>query len=86
MNENKVVFLTEDGEKIEFEVVEELKLAGINYLLVCRSDDKDDNAYIMKQVNTDNDEAIYEMVEDDDELKIVGDCFGAELEDIDITQ
>ena len=42
-------------------------------------------AYIMKDVSkSEEEEALYEMVENDDELKYVSDIFEELLEDVDI--
>jgi len=82
MEENKIIFTNEDGEQDEFYVVEETKLNGINYLLVCEDMSDETEAYIMKDVSDSSDlEAVYEFVEDDDELKIVADVFAELLED-----
>ena len=60
----------------------------MNYLLVTESDDESDEetvAYIMKDVSkSEEEEAVYEMVENDDELKYVSDIFEELLEDVDI--
>lgn len=44
----QVIFTNEDGEDIRFYVVEETKIAGVNYLLVTEQEDADSEAYIMK--------------------------------------
>ena len=46
----QVIFTNEDGEDIRFYVVEETKIAGVNYLLVTEQEDADSEAYIMKKV------------------------------------
>lgn len=71
--ENKILFTGDDGEKIEFFVIEEAKLNGTSYLLVSESEDDDESvAYIMKQVVREGDkETIYEFVEDEKEIDAV---------------
>ena len=62
-------FETEEGEKIPFYVIEETMVAGVNYLLVSDSEDEETEAYIMREVTTKDDEAVYEMVEDEGQLE-----------------
>ncbi|MDD6102911.1 MAG: DUF1292 domain-containing protein [Clostridiales bacterium] len=82
--EENIIFTTEDGEKIGFKLVEEFKLNGASYLLVedTKASEDEDNAYILKVVKNDNDEMIYEMVYDDNELSIISDYLNDILDDI----
>ena len=84
----KISFKDETGEEIELYVLEETRINNMNYLLVTESDDESDEetvAYIMKDVcKSEEEEAVYEMVENDDELKYVSDIFEELLEDVDI--
>lgn len=87
MQENTVVFTTEDDEQIIFHILEQTKLNGISYLLVTDADDEDEegDAYILKDLSTDQDEdAVYDMVEDDEELEAIGKIFSELLEDIEL--
>ena len=67
----------EDGNQIKLFVVEETQLSGVKYLLVCESDDEneDSDAYILKEVSTDGDDIVYEFVEDDVEFDAVANLF-----------
>ena len=67
----------EDGNQIKLFVVEETQLSGVKYLLVCESDDEneDSDAYILKEVSTDGDDIVYEFVEDDVEFDAVAKLF-----------
>lgn len=71
----KILFTGENGEKVEFFVIEEAKLNGTNYLLVTESEDENDEeamAYIMKQVAKNSDKDLtYEFVEDEKEIEAV---------------
>ena len=70
----KILFTGDNGEKIEFFVIEEAKLNGTNYLLVTESEDgaEDETAYIMKQVAKNSDKDLtYEFVEDEKEIDAV---------------
>lgn len=84
----KIIF-TGDGENIEFYVLEETRINGVNYILVTESDDEeaDVDCYILKDVSKDGDaEAVYEWVEDDAELEAVMGIFEELLEDTDIVK
>ena len=51
MNEEKMITLeTEDGERVDFYVLEETRINGTNYLLVTDSeeDDEEGECYILK--------------------------------------
>ena len=67
----------EDGNEIKLFVVEETQLSGIKYLLVCESDneEEDSDAYILKEVSVDGDDVVYEFVEDDVEFDAVAKLF-----------
>ena len=69
----KILFTGENGEKVEFFVIEEAKLNGTNYLLVTENEDDDEAmAYIMKQVaKTSDKDLTYEFVEDEKEIEAV---------------
>ena len=55
-------------------VVEETRINNVNYILVTEEGDEvEEIAHILKDVSDENDEeAIYEMVEDDSELDYIG--------------
>ena len=84
----KITFIQEDtGEETEFFVLEETRLNGRDYILVADSEEEDAQALILKDLSSDGDqEAIYEIVEDDQELECVMDIFEQLLEDVDITR
>ena len=67
----------EDGNQIKLFVVEETQLSGIKYLLVCESDneEEDSDAYILKEVSVEGDDVVYEFVEDDVEFDAVAKLF-----------
>ena len=67
----------EDGNQIKLFVVEETQVSGIKYLLVCESDneEEDSEAYILKEVAVEGDEVVYEFVEDDVEFDAVAKLF-----------
>ncbi|MBO5227434.1 MAG: DUF1292 domain-containing protein [Lachnospiraceae bacterium] len=72
-------------EEVTFYIVEETKINGYNYLLVTEEDDVEgeSEAYILKDTSKAEDaDAVYEFVEDDEELEIVSDVFAKMLDDI----
>ena len=81
-----ITMVTEDGENVEFSVLEETRIHGKNYLLVTDApEDEDGECYILKDVSWDQEpEALYEFVEDDRELDSVMGVFEALLSDADI--
>lgn len=73
------------GEEVEFFVLEQTRVNGVNYLLVTENDDEEESdAYILKDMSKDEDvEAIYEFVEDDVTLEAVSKVFAELLDDVD---
>ena len=70
------MLVSENDENIVFNVIEETKLNGINYILVTSTDEESDECYIMKDISSPhNEEADYIFVEDDNELEAVFDIF-----------
>ena len=84
--EEKIVLTDDEGNEVELYVVEETRINNVNYILVTEEEDEEEEiAHILKDVSDENDEeAIYEMVEDDSELDYIGRIFSELLEDIDI--
>ena len=78
----KIKFVDPDTqEEIEFAVEEETQLNGIRYLLVSEGQEGGDcEAYILKEVSTDEEEIVYQMVEDDVEFSALAKIF-SELTD-----
>ena len=74
---DKIIFTGDDGENIEFFVIEETQLSGNKYLLVCDSEneDEDSEATILKETALDGHEVVYEFVEDDVEFEAVAKLF-----------
>lgn len=84
----KLIFVTEDQESVDFYIIEETRVNGINYLLVTESEDEEDEeaeAYILKDTSKAEDtEAVYEFVESEEELDAVSRIFAELLEDMDL--
>ena len=71
-------------ESIDFFVVEETQVNGTRYFFVTEEEDGDCDAYILKEVATEDDDVVCEMVDDDTELAAVGKIFSELIEDADI--
>ncbi len=78
----KIQFMDPDtGEVSEFAVEEETQLNGVKYLLVSDGNESGDSeAYILKELITQDEEIVYGMVEDDTEFSAIAKVF-AELAD-----
>lgn len=85
--EEKITLQTEEGEHVDFYVLEETRINGMNYLLVTDSseDDEDGECYILKDVSKAEDsDAVYEFVENDDEMDYLFRIFTELVEDMDV--
>ena len=78
----KIKFVDPQTEEVvEFAVEEENQLNGIKYLLVSDGNETGDSeAYILKELKTQDEEVLYEMVDDDVEFAAIAKVF-AELAD-----
>jgi hypothetical protein len=86
-DKNTVIFTTEDNEEVEFQILEQTKINGISYILVTDASDEDEegDAYILKDLSEESEEAaIYDMVDDEKELELVGKIFAELLDDIEL--
>ena len=76
----------EEGAEIEFSVIEQTRVNNTDYLLVTDSEEEDDevNAFIVKDLSKpEEEEALYEFVEDDDEFESVAKIFDELVGDLD---
>ena len=69
-----------------FYVIEQTTIAGQNFLLVTdsASSTEEADAYIMQEITDREDQLIYELVEDENQLEALSKVFGELLEDVDI--
>ena len=82
---DKIKFVTDESETVEFYVEEQTRVNGTDYLLVTDSMDDEANAYIPKDSSEETDpEADYVMVEDDVELEAMSKVFSQMMDDVDI--
>lgn len=79
-------FITDEGEEIPFYIIEQTTLAGKDFLLVTDSDTQENEAqvYIMQEISDQDDQTIYEFVEDGAQLEALSKVFEELLDDVDI--
>ncbi len=84
----KVSFVAEDGSEVQFCVLEQTKFYGIDYLLVTEDETgADAEVYILKDLSGgESADAVYEIVDDEEELHAVAGLFEELLEDVDIVE
>ena len=81
----KIKFRPEGEEPVEFYVLEQTRIGGHNYILVTDVEEGDGDALILKDMSKDGEEeSIYDVVSDDEELEAVSGVFADMLEDIDL--
>ena len=71
----------ETKEEIDVYVLEETTVNQQKYLLVTEESDGDTDAYILKEIASDDTDVTYEMVEDDVEFEAVVKIFEELVED-----
>ena len=79
-------FITDEGEEIPFYIIEQTTLAGKDFLLVTDSDTDEDEAevYIMQEISDQDDQTVYDFVEDEAQLEALSKVFAELLDDVDI--
>lgn len=82
----KIKFVDEEGTELEFLVIEQTRVNNINYLLVTDSGEEEEEieAFIVKDLSAEEDkEALYEIVEDENEFEGVAKIFDELVGDLD---
>ena len=85
--EEKITLQTEEDGAVDFFVIEETRVNGTNYLLVTDEEDEDADGecYILKDVSkAEEADAVYEFVEDDEEMNALFQLFTQLLDDADV--
>lgn len=84
MNKQEKIRFTPDGEEpVDFYVLEQTNIGGKTYILVTDVEEGDGDALILKDMSEEgSEEAVYVIVEDDDELAAVAGVFESMLEDV----
>lgn len=72
-----------EGEAVDFYVLEQTRIGGVDYILVTDTEEEDGEALILKDCSRDGEEeAVYAIVEEDEELAAVAQVFQSIMEDI----
>lgn len=80
----KITFRPEDGETVDFYVLEQTRIGGSNYILVTDVEEGDGEALILKDLSKDGEEeGVFAIVSDDEELDAVAGVFESMLDDVD---
>ncbi len=87
---DKLTFTSDDGEKQEYFIIAGAEADGTEYLLVSEENEEDAEAFILKYITEKNsdgeEESVYEMVTDEDEIAKVIPAFESVLGDVSIEQ
>lgn len=83
---NKIVIKDDEENEIELFVLEATKINGAYYILTTDAQvDEDGECYILKDISKPEDaEAVYQFVENEDELNFVGKIFAELMEDTEV--
>ncbi len=83
----KITFIPDSEEPVEFYVLEQTKLNGFQYILVTESEEGDADALILKDMASSTEQdSVYEIVSDDTELEAISKVFESLLDDVSFTQ
>lgn len=79
----KVTFNPGGEDPVDFYVLEQTRIGGFNYILVTDSQEGDGEALILKDLSKDGEEeSVFTIVSDEDELAAVAGVFEDMLEDV----
>ncbi len=83
----KITFNPEGEAPVDFFVLEQTTVAGVNYILVTEEEEGDGEALILKDLSDmEEKESLYEIVSDETELKALADIFENLMEDVEIIE
>ena len=69
----------------DFYVLEQTRIGGFSYLLVTEQEEGNSDAWILRDLSADGEEeAVYEIVEDEEQLQAVAKVFEQMLDDVEI--
>ncbi len=79
----KITFNPDGEDPVEFYVLEQTRIGGISYVLVTDFEEGDGEALILKDISGDGEEeSVFTIVSDDEELKAVAGVFESMLDDV----
>lgn len=89
MENDKIISFTleETNETIEFEVLDQVIYNQTKYLLVVEADLEDEEeaeGVILKQVNDEGDDIVYDLIEDEQEYMMVLELLRENSDDLDL--
>lgn len=83
----KITFNAGGEDAVEFYVLEQTRIGGYNYILVTDFEEGDGEALILKDLSQDGEEeSVYTIVSDEQELEAVAGVFEDMLEDVEFVQ
>lgn len=83
----KITFNADGEDSVDFYVLEQTRIGGYNYILVTDFEEGDGEALILKDLSQDGDEeSIFTIVSDEQELEAVSGVFADMLEDVEFVQ
>ncbi len=81
----KVTFHPDGEAPVDFFVLEQTRIGGYSYILVTDSEDGDGEALIIKDTSRDGEEeSVFVIVSDDEEMRAVAGVFENMLEDVEL--
>ncbi len=87
MKLEKITFCPDNDEPVDFYVLEQTRISGVNYILVTDFEDGDGEALILKDLSKPEDtESAYMIVSDETELNAVASVFEDLLDDVTFIQ
>ena len=79
----KIAFMIDGKEKVEFYVLEQTRIGGTDYILVTDMEDGDGDALILKDLSRPEEkDGVYEIVSDEEEMDAVAAVFETLMEDV----
>lgn len=83
----KITFNADGEDPIDFYVLEQTRIGGCNYILVTDFEEGDGEALILKDLSRDGEEeSVFTIVSDDQELEAVSGVFADMLEDVEFVR
>ncbi len=83
----KIAFTYDEDKTAEFYVLDQVRIGGVNYLLVSDSMEEEAEALILKDTSAESEtESVYEIVDDDEQLQALAKVFEENIGDIALEQ
>lgn len=87
MKMEKITFMPDSKEPVEFFVLEQTRVNNVNYILVTDTEEGDGEALILKDLSKpEEQESVYEIVSEDMELEAIAKIFESMLDDIEFVE